>query len=1299
MATLVLSATGAALGGAVGGSIAGMSTAVIGRAVGASLGRVIDQKLLGQGSQKIEHGKVDRFRLSSASEGEPISGIYGRMRIGGQIIWASDFIETASTSGGGKGTPASSAKTTSYSYSVSLAIALCEGEITRVARIWADGEEVAIDDLNMHVYYGRADQLPDPTMEAIEGAGNVPAYRGTAYVVFEDLALEQFGNRVPQFSFEVARPEQPGAAQDLTRAIEAVAIVPGTGEYTLATTPVNYTSGPGSVWSANVNTPAGKTDFACSLDALSQELPNAQAASLVVSWFGNDLRCGECKLRPKIEKPENEGKNMNWQVAGLSRAEAEPMDLVDGNPVYGGTPTDQSVIEAIEALNEHGKAVMFYPFILMDQLEGNLLPDPYGGTEQARLPWRGRITLDIAPGQAGSPDGTSTADQQVAAFFGTARATDFSVSGKDVTYTGPEEWSFSRFILHYAALCAAAGGVQSFCIGSEMRGLTQIRGAGNSFPFVALLRQLAGDVRALLGHDTMIGYAADWSEYFGYSPQDGSGDRYFHLDPLWADNEIDFVGIDNYMPISDWRDGDDHADAGAGSIYDLGYLQGNIEGGEGYDWYYANEADAAAQLRTPIEDGAHGEPWVWRYKDIRNWWLNPHHDRIGGVKQAEPTAWEPQSKPIWFTEYGCAAVDKSTNQPNKFLDAKSSESQLPAFSNGARDELIQMQYLQAYNSYYAEPVNNPISDVYGGPMVDMSRAFVWSWDARPFPFFPNNRTLWSDGENFARGHWINGRTSARPLASVVEEICGKAGLSDIDTSKLFGYVRGYTVSNVDSARAALQPLMLRYGFDAVERDGVLHFVMRDRQDVVTLDPDMLARDGEIEGAAEYERESELEMSGRVRLQFVQADADYDAAAEEAVLPNEATHAVSTSELPLALTRGEGRQTAERWLAEARVARNRVRFALPPSAFNVGAGDVISLGTDARYRVDRVEQGALQIVDAVRMERSVYTPADVVDDAPPVRPFTPAVPVTPLFLDLPLMRGDEVAHAPHVVATASRWPGAVAVYRSATDSNYTLNTQLPTRSVMGQIRTPLLAAPHGVWDRAAQLDVALISGQLERAEDTAVFAGGNLAAIGDGTPGNWELVQFAEAELTEPGVYRVQRMLRGQQGTDGLIPDVWPAGSWFVLLNGAAQQIDFGSNLRQVDQHFRIGPAKRGYDDPSYQHLEHAFDGNGLRPYSPAHLRAHIGATGDTAISWIRRTRIEGDNWDGEVPLGEDSERYLLQVWADGGVVREVETTAPEWTYPDTLRQSDGVTGTVEFRVAQLSDRFGAGIASRVQVTL
>lgn len=1327
MATIVLSAAGAAIGGSVGGTLAGLSSVAIGRAVGATLGRVIDDRILGAGSDAVEVGRVDRFRLTSASEGGPITQIYGRTRIGGQVIWASEFMETTTLTGGGKGGP-SSPTTTSYSYTVSLAIALCTGEIASVPRIWADGQEVSPQDLNLTLYRGDMDQLPDPLMEAVEGAGEVPAYRGTAYVVMENIALEAFGNRVPQFSFEVVRAEQPDSPEydlDLGQLVSGVALMPGTGEYALAATPVHYDYGPGHAKGANSHTASGQTDLLTSLDALEAELPTCETASLIVSWFGNDLRCGDCLIKPKVEQYEAEGAPMPWRVGGIPRAEAELVAQdEEERPIYGGTPTDASVIEAISALQASGKRVMFYPFILMDQKDDNVLPNPWALTGfQAKLPWRGRITLSKAPGQPGSPDQTAAADAEVADFFGTASAADFSLSETGVTYSGEEDdWGLRRFILHCAALCAAAGGVDAFCISSEMRGLTQIRGAAG-FPAVDALRQLAAEVRLLLP-EAKLSYAADWSEYWGYlSPE---GNRYFHLDPLWADSNIDFIGIDNYMPLSDWRDGPDHLDRAGGvpSIYDLDYLRSNVEGGEGYDWYYHSPEAEAAQIRTPITDGAYDEPWVWRYKDLKNWWRNTHHDRIDGVRQASASAWLPESKPIWFTELGCAAINKGTNQPNKFLDPKSSESRLPKYSNGHRDDLMQVQYLKAILGYWREAENNPMSVEYEGRMLDMQNAFVWAWDARPFPAFPNLAEIWSDGDNYLRGHWLNGRAGQRSLASVVREICARSGQDQIDVSQLYGIVHGYGLSEVSEARAALQPLSLRHGFDSIERDGVLLFRLRQGEVGTVLPQHRLVASDALDGVLEQTREAEAELAGRVRLRFIEWGSSYDIAAEEASLPDEATHAVSDSELAMVLTRGEARQIVERWLAEARVARDSARFVLPLSELQLGVGDVISLplsplleqqysdagaqiqsvpeiGTETgtvrqgRFRLDRVELGAAQIVEAVRIEPEVYIAADVADNLPTSRAFEPPLPVLPLFLDLPLLTGDETPHAPHFAVTAQPWPGTVALYGSDSDEDYVLEKIIAARNTIGLTETPLAAGPVGRWDLGADLQVKLITGSLQSREVLAVLNGANAAAIGDGSNDNWEVFQFQKAELVADNTYMLRGRLRGQLGSDGLMPAVWPEGSYVVLLDANLTQLELTTAQRRLARHYRIGPARRGYDDPSYLHRVEAFDGNGLRPYAPVHLRL-TGALGDDiAASWIRRSRIEADSWDlAEIPLGEAQEAYRIRILRGEIVLRELIVGAPDWSYAISDQSTDGALPDDVFEVAQLSDRYGAGFAVR-----
>ena len=701
-------------------------------------------------------------------------------------------------------------------------------------------------------------------------------------------------------------------------------------------------------------------------------------------------------------------------------------------------------------------------------------------------------------------------------------------------------------------------------------------------------------------------------------------------------------------------------------------------------------AGALAQRRLPITDGAHDEPWVYRYKDLRSWWSKLHHNRIADVRDTDPTAWVPGSKPIWFTEYGCPAVDKGTNQPNKFIDAKSSESGLPTWSNGRRDDLIQMQYLLAMTSYWADPVNNPVSSLYAGTMVDLDHAHAWAWDARPFPDFPGQIEVWNDGDNYARGHWLNGRATNQPLAAVVAEICERSGVVEIDTGQLFGLVRGFQQPDVTSARGALQPLLLAYGFDVMERDGNLVFRNRDGRVTAELSDDDFAVIADLDGAFETTRAAEVETAGQVRLGFVDSQGSYEVRAAEIRFPDEEARGVSQTDLPLALTRNEGLATVERWLAEARVARDSARFALPKSRLALGAGDVIK-ARSRRYRIDRVEQAEAQLLEAVRVEPGVYLPSDNDGEEIVTRTFVPPVPVYPVFLDLPLLTGEEVPHAPHVAVTAEPWPGAVGVWSSSQDSGYELNRLIAASAVVGLTEAPLSRASPGLWDHGAPLRIRISDGELASADLLSVLNGANAMAVGDGSAGRWEVFQFANAQIVAPRTYELSLRLRGQLGTDGLMPDVWPVGSTVVLLDLALVQVDLPLSALGLARHYRIGVAARGYDDVNATLRVEAFDGAGLRPYPVAHLRTSAAVSGDLAITWKRRTRIGGDNWQApDVPLGEESESYVLRIVQVLTVLAEYGSAAAQFTYTSAMRAADGVVGGYRIEVAQLSSQVGSG---------
>ncbi|MGE0764902.1 MAG: glycoside hydrolase/phage tail family protein [Hyphomicrobiaceae bacterium] len=1312
MATLALTAAGAALGGAVlpaGISLLGatLSGAAIGSQVGALAGGYIDQALFGaSGQTRATSGpRLSDLKITTSTEGAAVPRLFGWSRLGGQVIWATDLEEEAVVSqtggsGSSKGLPTgASAKRTDFLYYANFAVALCEGEITDIGRVWADGQEIDLGEHVWRLYHGTETQPPDGLIAAHEDAGAAPAYRGIAYIVFERMALAAFGNRIPQLSFEVLRSVDPFA--QLAR---GVVMIPGSGEFVYATEPVTRTVSRVSTAPENRHTLRGGTDWQVALDQLGRLLPNARSTSLVVSWFGSDLRAGECLIRPCVDAVAKSTEPLEWRVAGVDRAAAPLVSVIDGKPAYGGTPSDSTVVAAIRDLKARGHKVVLNPFILMDIAAGNTLADPYTGEAgQPPYPWRGRITIDPAPDRVGSPDKTAAAATQIAQLVGSAAPGHFSLAGETVNYVGPDEWTVRRMVLHYAHLAVAAGGVDAFLIGSELRGLSQVRSGAGVYPFVSALVALAADVKAILGPSTKITYAADWSEYFGHQPADGSGDVHFHLDPLWSSSAVDAVAIDCYWPLSDWRDGN-HLDlaAGARSVYDVDYLKSNLLAGEGFDWFYASPGDRDAQVRTPISDGAAAKPWVFRYKDIRNWWANPHHDRPGGVEAGSPTAWVPQSKPIWLTEIGCPAIDKGANQPNVFVDPKSSESFWPYHSSGERDDLIQRRYLQAmleafdpaHPGYLADA--NPPSSVYAGRMIDLEHVHVYAWDARPYPAFPQSADVWSDGENWRLGHWLTGRVAAQDLGAVIAALLEGYAFDDIDVSTLDGLVTGLVVERAMSAREALQPLELAYFLDAIEDGDAIRFIHRGAEPahaVLCLDDLVETKAGA--DLVHLTRAQETDLPAEARLSYSAIESDYRQAVARSRRLVGAAGRISEAQLALVMDAGQAVRTADTWLFESWAARERARFVLPPSALALQPGDVVGLEQGEHTRLLRItevgEHGARDI-DAMAVDPAVYASSGSV-----VRPAAPietdlSGPVLGIVLDLPLLTGNEPDEAAYVAASREPWPrGGAAFYRSAEDANFTLATIATRRATTGVTLDPVEPGYESRLDYGGRIRVRLDTGTLASTTRLNLLAGANAAAI-EGVDGEWEILQFETADLLAPQTYELSSLLRGQAGTERAMRASIAAGARFVVLDGALARLPMTLADMGLPLLWRYGPAQRALGDASYQTTSHVHRGLGLRPLSPVHVRGRR-TGGDLAIAWIRRTRRGGDSWEAsEVPLAETNESYEIDILSGDTVVRTLSSGLPGVTYSAAQQVADfgSPQASITVRVHQMSPVLGRG---------
>lgn len=1296
MATILLSAAGAAIGSGVGGSVLGLSGTVLGRAVGATIGQSLDQRNIGAASNSTSIGRIDRLHLSGVGYGTPIKQVWGRVRIAGEIIWASRFLETRTVSTGSKGN--SGPRSEVFSYSVSIAIALCEGEALAVGRVWADGTEIALNSLDLRFYSGSEEQLPDPKIEAVEGIGFAPSYRGTCYIVVENLNIARFGNRVPQLSFEVIRRANSQTEldySDLPGAINAVALIPGSGEYALATTPVHLNLDLGLNKSTNVHSIQGVTDFSYSLTQMNHELPKCQSVSLVVSWFGNDLRCNICRIEPKVEQKTFDGVEMPWVVSGVDRNTAEVLKKVNDRPIYGGTPTDRSVIEAIAAIRASGKEVMFYPFILMDLLADDSLPNPWVVPMfQPSLPWRGRITLSIAPGLEGSLDKTAGATQEISDFMGTAGPQDFTLSSDTVEYIGAPEWGYRRFILHYAHLCVLAGGVDAFCIGSEMRGLTTVRSSTSDFPMVEALKQLASDVRLILGSASKITYAADWTEYFGYH---SGNDVLFHLDDLWSDPAIDFIGIDNYMPLSDWRDGLDHADSHWSSEYNVEYLLANVMGGEGYDWYYDSNEGENEQRRLKIIDIAHGEDWVFRFKDIRSWWENDHHNRVDGVRSENSTNWIPQMKKVVFTEYGCSAINKGSNNPNRFVDLKSSESSLPRGSNGCRDDLVQMTYYEVMARYWRNVSNNPISLFYGEPMVDFDRAHAWAWDARPYPDFPGAVQLWSDAENYDRGHWLNGRTSNQSLQVVLDDIFKRTDADiELNSELASGIIKGYIADSSQPPRNLLDTILAIRRTQLREVDGHFEAVPLYTSDVVKINFDHLVEVPKLTSSTGRQRSASVEMFGRLKFAFVQAESDHEVQIVESFINNFSNGIVSIETASLE-TYADACHIAEHLLWQSNASLIGMRIALPKSLIDLAIGDIVSLQS-REYRIVEMAEAESLIIDLVEVESESVMSLELTTLRPVRFPSVAATPAFTTFLDIPILDDDASSYSPFAAIVSNPWPGSVSVWSSSTDSGFELNTVISSPSVVGQTLSDLFYSPSGVWDYGSEFRVRLSSGFLESRSQLDVLNGSNTLAIGIPDTDDWEILQFSEAQTVGPNTYDVSGLLRGLAGTDATMPPVWPMGSLVVLVDRSLQKIALPVSFIGLNRFYRVGATDLGVADENAISVSRSFSGVGLRPYSVVHLSAFRATGGDVAIRWIRRSRLDGDRWHyGDVPLGEIGQEFTLRIIVGTEVIRECLCLDVLFTYDSQMQIADNVLGTFICSVSQNSSSFGPGPESRITV--
>ena len=298
------------------------------------------------------------------------------------------------------------------------------------------------------------------------------------------------------------------------------------------------------------------------------------------------------------------------------------------------------------------------------------------------------------------------------------------------------------------------------------------------------------------------------------------------------------------------------------------------------------------------------------------------------------------------------------------------------------------------------------------------------------------------------------------------------------------------------------------------------------------------------------------------------------------------------------------------------------------------------------------------------------------------------------MDLPVFNEEQAGHAPQLAINANHWTGGSPVALSNDGSAFQVRQTVDRAAAIGTLVSDFDGGPIGVFDHASMMEIDLPNGNLSSLEEQVLFSGRNILAV-QSRSNTWELLQFGNAELIGPNRWRLSKFLRVQLGTEDALVAGFDRGASVVLINGAIEPLDVSRS--ETDQSFQLkaGLLGREFTDQFTTQLTVDPVRRGLKPLSPVHLKAiRDFESGDIVLSWIRRTRVNGDVWEAvDVPLAEESEQYIVSIKSGAQSVRSFQVSLTNVIYSQLQQIQDFGEATSEFsfEVTQISASEGAGI--------
>lgn len=1260
MAQLVIAAAGAWAGSSlITGTVLGMTGAQIGWMAGSLLGSALAPK------QKAEGPRLNDLRVSGTEYGQPIPWVAGSPRISGQIVWASTRRETAKTEEVGKG---GGAEYTTYTYDVDLLILLTENEIVGVSRIWSNGElvyggETAKENvwIDLRVYTGAADQLPDPTYEAAVGTANAPAYRGRGYVFIQGLQLGSGGN-IPNLTFEIkyAPPRlyndsdvvllaseglpsapafQDGSVYDWSRStLPSGVSVSADGELSVAAgsiTPVDL---------AVSNSLGGHSgDFTFEFEFMPLDGWGA-GTDYRVCWLATFLKF---TIRRFISAPTTDDIRFN-------------ADLVDIGS--GALKTYAPTTENIDKLTG------WLPFVLMrigGRTELYFAGEKLFSETPATL---GMLRLGEGNVNVPAPDTQNGSTSTTSAF----KIRNLRVAKRAL-------YSFAPGAVGTVAMPA---GWASGPLGRE-------------YDVEPTENKLIGAFEVSVASPT-----------YGYEPTTGSSDFSF----TYAGATAPSYGVDDApsgRSVDCWQTSALYSSAASEQL-NLAAL-GGID--RALEIYVKFDAVRIAAL-----------PWASSTHKIFEFTNEAGTTRKYSLFMTKDAGDGTANRRLKFTTKdntdapGIVLGTASSAYYDNWLRIIITFQNRPQFGDVLHSLYIDNQrvytttsFPPTFSSSSGDKWNLAIGGKGGTANTDtfpgyIGRLRVWN------KLLPNEQIVVGVPFDYAK------QQATSDLKSTIDLLMARAGYEegdyDVDAAHAERIVRGLALSQVSPTRAPLEMLQSAFFFEASKSDR-LYVRPRAAVAVAAIPYDDLGAKNDISADIEplsLNIGNELEIPAQLSITYHNVSEDYNTGTEHSdrLLTGQVSN--QTVQMALGMTPAEAKGVVDAMLWDSIAGLTKTTLALPLKYAYLEPGDVVDVtNNDARqYRLRILtKRDTLPILtfECTLDDVNALTSAEVTDENY-VSETAPAIiaPTVWEAMDIPILRdadnapGYYVAVAPDRATADDEWKGAVFV-RSWDDAVYEQMFESSDQCVLGTCVDVLGDWTGGnVFDETNTLTV-IMQGQLSSSTRDTMLLDLSVNAMLVGS----EVIRFRTATLvsnTSDGEYEytLSGLVRGQRGTEWAMTG-HGSDERCVLLNTKLRRITTQTSQIGVERYVKAITFGKLLSSATGEQFTDT--GVALKPFSPANARA-LADGSDLVLTWQRRTRLSY-RYGGatpSVPLGEAVESYRIKVYDGSTLVRTENLSTPTWTYAAADITADGFSAgaTVTFEVMQISELVGEGYAATIQGT-